>query len=324
MFFQRMLHKFIKCFWAILTYLQLVKNKTLNIVPVSVNYHFTRKCNYSCGFCFHTAKTSYVAPLGDIKVALRKLMLKGMKKLNLSGGEPFLYPELVGEICKFCKVDLNLESVSIVTNGSKVKESFFKKYGVYVDYIAVSVDSFDEETNINIGRGKGKHLIQLDYVSQWCQQYNIRFKLNTVVNRFNHLEDLSQNIALLNPFRWKCFQVLPVDTENVGQIAKRDCSEFLITDDEFGEFCRRHQHLPCFVPVSNVVMKNSYIILDEYLRFLNKGDFYKESESILNVDDIDPLLQSTDYKHNMFIERGGYDWWTKRSACDSVDPELDW
>jgi uncharacterized radical SAM superfamily Fe-S cluster-containing enzyme len=30
------------------------------VKPVSVNYHFTRQCNYSCGFCFHTAKTSFV------------------------------------------------------------------------------------------------------------------------------------------------------------------------------------------------------------------------------------------------------------------------
>ena len=34
----------------------------VQVVPVSVNYHFTRQCNYSCGFCFHTAKTSYVLP----------------------------------------------------------------------------------------------------------------------------------------------------------------------------------------------------------------------------------------------------------------------
>jgi radical S-adenosyl methionine domain-containing protein 2 len=28
---------------------------------VSVNYHFTRKCNKTCKFCFHTEKTSHVA-----------------------------------------------------------------------------------------------------------------------------------------------------------------------------------------------------------------------------------------------------------------------
>lgn len=39
-------------------------------VPTSVNYHFTRKCNYKCGFCFHTAKTSFVLPLEEAKRGL--------------------------------------------------------------------------------------------------------------------------------------------------------------------------------------------------------------------------------------------------------------
>ena len=42
-------------------------------IPESVNYHFTRRCNYSCGFCFHTAKTSFLLPLDDAKRGLRML-----------------------------------------------------------------------------------------------------------------------------------------------------------------------------------------------------------------------------------------------------------
>ena len=46
----------------------------LPTTPTSVNYHFTRQCNYKCGFCFHTAKTSFVLPLEEAKKGL--LMLK--------------------------------------------------------------------------------------------------------------------------------------------------------------------------------------------------------------------------------------------------------
>lgn len=42
--------------------------------PTSVNYHFTRQCNYECGFCFHTAKTSFVLPIEEAKRGL--MMLK--------------------------------------------------------------------------------------------------------------------------------------------------------------------------------------------------------------------------------------------------------
>lgn len=47
------------------------------IIPKSVNYHFTRVCNYSCGFCFHTAKTSYMLNLEDVKVGLQMLRNAG-------------------------------------------------------------------------------------------------------------------------------------------------------------------------------------------------------------------------------------------------------
>ena len=51
------------------------------IKPISVNYHFTRQCNYKCGFCFHTAKTSFVLPLEEAKKGLT--MLKENGKLHL-------------------------------------------------------------------------------------------------------------------------------------------------------------------------------------------------------------------------------------------------
>lgn len=54
--------------------MQEEQNRTQPTTPVSVNYHFTRQCNYKCGFCFHTAKTSFVLPLEEAKRGL--LLLK--------------------------------------------------------------------------------------------------------------------------------------------------------------------------------------------------------------------------------------------------------
>lgn len=50
---------------------------TPSTVPVSVNYHFTRQCNYQCGFCFHTAKTSFVLPIEEAKRGLQMLKDNG-------------------------------------------------------------------------------------------------------------------------------------------------------------------------------------------------------------------------------------------------------
>lgn len=72
-----------------------------------------------------------------------------MEKINFSGGEPFL-PRRgthLGEMVKYCKKELKLPSVTVVTNGSLVREKWFKDYGEYLDIMAVSCDSFYEETN---------------------------------------------------------------------------------------------------------------------------------------------------------------------------------
>lgn len=89
--------------------------------PVSVNYHFTRQCNKSCGFCFHTATTSFKLSTEKAKSGLSRLKDAGMRKINFAGGEPFIYPKFLGPMVQFCKEELRLESVSIVTNGSLVK-----------------------------------------------------------------------------------------------------------------------------------------------------------------------------------------------------------
>lgn len=54
-----------------------------------------------------------------------------MEKINFSGGEPFLHEkgDFLGKMVQFCKQDLQLPSVSIVSNGSMIKEKWFQKYG---------------------------------------------------------------------------------------------------------------------------------------------------------------------------------------------------
>ncbi|XP_045919279.1 radical S-adenosyl methionine domain-containing protein 2-like [Micropterus dolomieu] len=187
---------------------QLEQRKVQNATtPTSVNYHFTRKCNYKCGFCFHTAKTSFVLPLEEAKRGLKLLKESGMEKINFSGGEPFLHEkgEFLGKLVQFCKLDLQLPSVSIVSNGSMIKETWFQKYGDYLDILAISCDSFDEATNQLIGRAQGRksHVDNLHKIRNWCLQYKVAFKINSVINTFNVDEDMTEAITQLNPVRWK-------------------------------------------------------------------------------------------------------------------------
>lgn len=136
-----------------------------------------------------------------------------MKKINFAGGEPFLYPKYLGELVDYCKEDLHLESVSIITNGSLVREEWVRQHAKNIDILACSCDSFDEDTNIQIGRGTGNQVEILYRIAEWCRESEIKFKLNTVVTRLNYEEDMNEHINDLDPFRWKVFQVLIVEGE---------------------------------------------------------------------------------------------------------------
>ena len=56
-----------------------------------------------------------------------------MKKINFSGGEPFIHKRgsYLGNLVKYCKDDLALSSVTIVSNGSLIKEDWFQKFGMF-------------------------------------------------------------------------------------------------------------------------------------------------------------------------------------------------
>lgn len=294
----------------------------LPTAPTSVNYHFTRQCNYKCGFCFHTAKTSFVLPLAEAKRGLRMLQAAGMEKINFSGGEPFIHDrgEYLGKLVRFCKEELRLPSVSIVSNGSLIRERWFQNYGEYLDILAISCDSFDEQVNVLIGRGQGKknHVENLQKLRAWCRDYRVAFKINSVINRFNVDEDMREPIKALNPVRWKVFQCLLIEGENSGEEALREAQQFVISDEEFEGFLDRHNEVSCLVPESNQKMKDSYLILDEYMRFLNCRNGRKDpSKSILDVG-VEEAIKFSGFDEKMFLKRGGKYVWSK------ADLKLDW
>ena len=76
-------------------------------------------------------------------------------------------------------------------------------------------------------------------------------------------------------------------------------------------------------------MKGSYLILDEYMRFLDKGDGEeKASDSIVTVG-VRQAMAQVRWEHNAFLKRGGFYDWTKTSEAECSSSggkakELEW
>ena len=205
--------------------------------------------------------------------------------------------------------------MSVITNGSRVTEEWMARYGQDLDIMGVSCDSFDHNTNLLIGRQNESerqtlsHMMKMKLIREWCHNFKVAFKINTVVNSYNHLEDMAANIAQINPIRWKVFQCLMIEGENFGPKAKKDVSKFMISSEQFKAFLNRHSHLKCMVPEDNETMKDSYIILDEKLRFLDCTDGKKiPSQSILDVG-VERAFEASGFNKDLFESRGGlYEW----------------
>ena len=306
---------------------------TIESMVRSVNYHLSRKCNYACKFCFHTAKTSSHLSIEKAKEGMRLLQQAGAQKINFAGGEPFLYPDFLGELCRETSQELGL-ACSIISNGSLITKQWMEQYGKYVNVLGISVDSFDYATNLAIGRrvdityknDPDKHLSHLMEIREWCEKYNVMFKLNTVVCKLNWREDMNDIVyGKLCPKRWKVFQVLVLGEENAGLPGNlRNAQPLVVSDNQFWSFVHRHEQADnsedrILIPEPNHVMQNSYLLLDEEMRFLDcsTGAKVPASDSILDVG-VETALQQCRremFDATLFHHRGGiYDWNNKYSA----------
>lgn len=267
-----------------------LKFKHTPLLPISVNFHFTRTCNLQCSYCFFpqhtTTERRSLLHVPNMKKCLQQLQSIGMERINFSGGEPLMYPAQLGELLKFCKSELNV-ATAIVSNGTLLTREWLLLNAQYLDVLAVSLDSFHYETNDKIGRSyksKNKYYtVYLDIfnIAEICRELNIKFKINTVVSSMNAEEIMVDSITKLNPFRWKVFQCLSIENENNGII--RDCKSSLVTPEQYKKFCQQNWHKNIIVE-DNETMIDSYFIVDENFKFLfNQNGNKVATDSILEV-----------------------------------------
>jgi len=251
------------------------------------------KCKY-CFANFSNIKKSLSKV--DWFEIIRQLTDFGMKKVNFVGGEPTLCPFL-GELFVFSK-KLGLIT-GIVSNGTGITQLFIEKFGKFINWIGLSLDSGNELTQKTLGRGKGNYVRSIINKSIMIKRAGLKLKINSVITHTNFNENMSKMIENINPDRWKIFQALEIEEQNSSNI-----KTLLISKKEFEQFVERHQKLNPIVE-NNDAMIESYIMIDPLGRFFQNSDnFYAFSRPILKVG-IFNALNDIQYNHSKFIKRGG-------------------
>lgn len=281
----------------------------------AVNFHLWEPCNMRCKFCFATFQDvkHSILPKGHLPKeqaieVVRQLADMGFEKITFAGGEPTLCPWL--PILIATAKDAGLTTM-IVTNGSKLSDSFLVQNKAKLDWIAVSIDSLNPNTNIAMGRAiLGKTPLQLDYYTSLVdriKQHGYGLKINSVISKKNFNENMGEFIRYAKPKRWKLFQVLPIVGQNDLHIAN-----FKISDEQFQLFLDTHNNLrdvTVIVPESNTQMKGSYAMVDPAGRFYdNATGRHHYSQPILEIGS-QLAIQQVNYDFSKFVSRGGiYDW----------------
>jgi radical S-adenosyl methionine domain-containing protein 2 len=264
-----------------------LSNPLVSVSELVINWHITEACNYSCNYCYAKwSKSTHARELINNEYQTRELIKELFRfftpnnennslsrimqwdsiRINFAGGEPTLYKDKLLNALSFAKsIGFN---VSLITNGSNLLgEDFLKSMVKYLSILGISLDSTNRLTNEAIGRmDRNRQATDVDsilYALKIAKENNpeVLVKINTVVNKLNYYEDMSEIINLINPDKWKVLRILPVIANNLD-----------ITDSQFNDFINRHEKLKYLIRAEdNKDMTESYIMIDPVGRFFQNS-----------------------------------------------------
>ena len=292
-------------------------------LPLTVNFHFIKNCNYGCRYCYATfSETSGALVLPDDQLfGLVRLLARTYTKVTLAGGEPTLYrrlPELLAAI----KEEGAL--TNLVTNGSRITPEWIEQHAHVLDFLTLSIDSADPATHRRLGRATrsgetlpGQHYIDL---ADAARAAGVVVKVNTVVTTVNARESIWGFIRLLNPQRWKILQAAPVAGQNDEYIGALTPPRA-----DFDTYVQRHQQELAGSGIRVVVepieqIRGSYIMVDPQGRFFDStAGTHSYSRPILQVG-LDVAFAEVDFDADLFLARGGDADWRNGQAPDRPRP----
>lgn len=170
-------------------------NKKRNTLYIEI----TSKCNLNCSYCYNNSKISNSMYLdkevlkSTINPSIHEL---GLKTVVLSGGEPFLHPNL-SEICSY--VHNAGANLTINTNATILSKEIIDEIKIFKPNFQIAIESHEEEV-INKYKGGNAYIRMINGIKIIKEHYDIR-KLAIRCNLTNELfdsEKLKEYVKFLN------------------------------------------------------------------------------------------------------------------------------
>ncbi|NGX53002.1 MAG: Antilisterial bacteriocin subtilosin biosynthesis protein AlbA [Candidatus Anoxychlamydiales bacterium] len=163
----------------------------------------TTVCNLKCVFCYENASTSgRFMSMEDFKYAVDQLTDLGIKRIQITGGEPMLLNEKLKEMILYCHNKFSF--LEVYSNGTLITKEwsrFFKENNVSV---AISLHSCDSSRHDSITKISGSHDKTLKAI-ECLKDSEVDLRINGVITFINS-EDQEQlkilhNVKKTDPVR---------------------------------------------------------------------------------------------------------------------------
>jgi MoaA/NifB/PqqE/SkfB family radical SAM enzyme len=165
------------------------------------NLEITRKCNQKCFYCFNDSgysKRSEEISLLEWKDSISEIHNLGYKSVHITGGEPFLHPDIV-EILSH-SIELGLET-TILSNGLKIATLVKKHPELFskLKLAQISLDSMDAEMH-NSRRGFRDAYVDAMTAVKTLIGVGVPIEISTTVSQqnINHIVEIGKFCKSIN------------------------------------------------------------------------------------------------------------------------------
>ena len=235
-----------------------------------VCWNITTKCNQNCRYCHRFLGINDLCYEENEKI-LNNLIRDGITDITWTGGEALLYPNLI-ELLK--KAKENGINNKLITNGMLLAQNDdIKEIYDYLDSLTLSIDSTNDETNAELGRGV-KHYDNIKNILEYVKSKELKLNINTVVSKKNieQLDALGNFLNNYNINSWRVFQFMPL-----RETAEKNRELFEISNEEFES---KKEVFQKFENIGRVDYRQEKDMEDKYVLLVANGDIVKTENGI--------------------------------------------
>ena len=177
------------------------------MLPTTIDFRITSRCNMSCPFCFGTKAVHHMNTSAHIDF-LRKIRVHGVNNIVLTGGEPTCFPGFIDLLHAIHSMGYR---ISLSTNGSfwdnvAIRNAIFEN----VSFISLPIESSVSAIHNSLRLGIPNHfeLVQRIIQEMSMLKLDTQLKISTVVTKTN-IDSLSGILDTLpiEPSIWKLYQL---------------------------------------------------------------------------------------------------------------------